>query len=62
MTAHDVIQGLIQAKLELQDAQVLEQFWFTENNHVVATLGTKDGAICGPVFTYRQLQELPPEY
>jgi hypothetical protein len=31
----------------------LEQFWFTEDTHVVATLGTKGGAICGPVFSYR---------
>src|SRR5436190_21592329 len=53
MSVHDLIQGLAQAKLELQDERVLEQFWFADNNHVVATLGTKGGAVCGPVFKYR---------
>jgi hypothetical protein len=53
MSVHDLIQGLVQAKLELQDERVLEQFWFTNDNHVVATLGTKGGPVCGPVFEYR---------
>jgi hypothetical protein len=53
MSVPDLIQGLLQAKLELQDEHVLEQFWFIENNNVVATLGTKGGAVCGPVFKYR---------
>ena len=53
MRVHDLLHGLVQAKLELQDEHILEQFWFTEDNHVVATLGTKGGAVCGPVFKYR---------
>jgi hypothetical protein len=53
MSVHDLIQNLVRAKLELQDERVLEQFWFTDNNHIVATLGTKGGAVCGPVFKYR---------
>jgi hypothetical protein len=53
MSVHDLIQTLSRAKLELQDERVLEQFWFTDDNHVVATLGTKGGAVCGPVFRYR---------
>jgi len=53
MSVQDLIQGLVQAKLDLQDERVLEQFWFTNDNHVVATLGTKGGAVCGPVLKYR---------
>jgi hypothetical protein len=49
----ELIHSLLQAKLELQDEQTLEQFWFTNDNHVVATLGTKGGPVCGPVFSYR---------
>jgi hypothetical protein len=53
MTSRDLIRDLRQARLELQDEQVLEQFCFTDERHVVATLGTTNGAICGPVLSYR---------
>jgi hypothetical protein len=53
MTTHDLIRGLLHAKLELQDDQALEQFWFIDDRHVVATIGTKGEAICGPVLFYR---------
>lgn len=53
LNTSELIHSLLQAKLELQDERALEQFWFTNDNQVVATLGTKDGAVCGPVFKYR---------
>lgn len=53
MTAREIIQSLLQAKLELQDDKLHEQFWFTDGSRVVATLGTKDGAVCGPVLGYQ---------
>ncbi len=53
MTSHDLIRELRQARLELQDDRVLEQFWFGDDDHVVATLGSKDGPVCGPVLQYR---------
>jgi hypothetical protein len=53
MTAHEIIQNLLQAKLELQNETFLEQFWFMDGGRVVATLGTKDGAVCGPVLGYQ---------
>lgn len=53
MTAREIIQSLLQAKLELQDDRMLEQFWFTDDSRVVATLGTKEGAVCGPIFGYQ---------
>jgi hypothetical protein len=53
MTTHGLIRDLLHAKLELQDDQALEQFWFIDERHVAATIGTKGGAICGPVLFYR---------
>ena len=53
MTSSDLIRDLLQAKLELQDEGLLEQFWFAEGGHVVATLGTKNGAVCAPVLRYK---------
>lgn len=52
MTTHEIIQNLQQARLELQDSALLEQFWFKDGGSVIATLGTKDGAVSGPVLGY----------
>lgn len=52
MIAREIIESLLQSKLELQDNEKLEQFWFVDEARVVATLGTKDGAVCGPVLNY----------
>ena len=35
------------------DDEVVEQFSFMDDTRIVATLGTKNGAICGPVLRYR---------
>jgi hypothetical protein len=48
LSALNVIQGLIQATLVLQDAQTIEVFRFLNERHVVATLGAKGGPICAP--------------
>ncbi len=53
MSAADIIRSLIQAELELMDDDVLEKFRFIDGRHVAATIGTKDGALCGPVLYYR---------
>lgn len=53
MNTQDVIRILLRAKLELQDNQALEQFRFIDDRLVVATIGTKGGAACGPVLYYR---------
>jgi len=53
MTTHDLIRDLRQARLELQDERFLEQFWFGDDGRVVATIGTKNGAVSGPVPNYR---------
>jgi hypothetical protein len=53
MAASGIIRDLLQAKLELQDDQALEQFWFIDDRHVAATIGTKGGSVCGPVLYYR---------
>jgi len=55
MTARDLIRDLRQATLELQDDRVIEQYWFSDNGCVAATLGKKDGQICvcAPLLAYR---------
>lgn len=53
MAAAEIIRDLLQARLELVDDEVLEQFWFIDGEHVAATIGTKGGAVCGPVLYYR---------
>jgi hypothetical protein len=52
MSAQDIIRSLFQAGLDLQDEEKIEQFWFLETGLVVATLGTKGSAICGPTLNY----------
>jgi hypothetical protein len=53
MTTHGLISDLLDARLELQDDQALEQFRFIDDQHVAATIGTKGGPACGPVLFYR---------
>lgn len=53
MAIHQLISSLRQAKLELQHDYILEQFWFIDDKRVVATLGTKNGPICGPILNYK---------
>jgi hypothetical protein len=55
--ALDLIRSLFQATLELQDEHAVEVFMFSNENHVVATLGTKDGPICGPGLLYRVTED-----
>ena len=53
MSARETIDDLLQARLELRDPVILEQFWFTDDQHVTATIGEKNGAVCGPILAYR---------
>jgi hypothetical protein len=53
VSAPDIIRDLIQAMIELVDDEALEQFRFIDGEHVAATIGTKSGAVCGPVLYYR---------
>ena len=52
MSAHEIIRSLLHSKLELQDSTNLEVFWFTESHRVIATLGTRGEAVCGPILKY----------
>jgi len=53
MTAsQNLIHDLRQAKLELLGENTLEQFCFSDDSHIVATIGAKDGPVCGPILNY----------
>jgi hypothetical protein len=51
-TSQNLIHDLRQAKLELLDENTLEQFCFSDDSHIVATIGAKDGPVCGPILNY----------
>jgi len=53
MNTRETIDSIRQAKLELQDSKLLEQFWFTDDRHVTATVGEKNGPVCAPILVYR---------
>ncbi|MCE9551937.1 MAG: hypothetical protein K8T91_00970 [Planctomycetes bacterium] len=53
MTAAEVIESLIGARLELQDDLQVGQYWFGRHGYVAATLGVKNGGVCAPLFEYR---------
>jgi len=57
MNANSLINSLLQAKLELQHESTLEQFCFTGEGCVVATLGAKKGPVYGPVLNYRVTED-----
>ena len=45
------------ASLELNDDEIIEKLNFMDDVRVVATLGTKKGAVCGPILRYRFLDD-----
>ena len=54
MNAEGLKAVLNGAQLTLVDESVVEQFYFSgEGDSVAATLGLRDGAVCGPVLRYR---------
>jgi hypothetical protein len=42
-------------RLELISDTAIEQYWFSPNGHVSATLGTKNGPVCAPLYQYKAL-------
>jgi hypothetical protein len=39
--------------LELDSKTAVQQFWFTERGDAMATLGAKDGPVCGPIVSWK---------
>jgi hypothetical protein len=44
---------LVGYMLELDSKTAVQQFSFTERGDAMATLGSKDGPLCGPVVTWK---------
>ena len=44
---------LVGYMLELDSKTAVQQFWFAERGDAMATLGDKDGPVCGPVVTWK---------
>lgn len=53
MTTEEIINQIKQAQLTLRDDRIVEHFTFIDGDHVVATIGEKNGPVCGPVLYYR---------
>jgi len=47
----------IERRLDLVSETDVETYWFQPTGTVVATLGERNGPVCGPVFQYRVLSD-----
>jgi len=52
MEVHEILNLIINKRLDLIGNIIVEQFWFSSDDIVVATLGSKD-VVCAPILYYK---------